>query len=110
MVHDDTHFYQLISMIYLHRSLVDNGNQQSCILIEKGKFRKWVNRFCAIQCSLNGPRKIRRIWSRCQNGRPATHGETYSEAVKNGQKVLELLVESTTQDGEPLPAPKVHAA
>ena len=41
---------------------------------------------------------------------PATHGDTYSEAVKNGQEVLELLVESTTQDGEPLPTPKVHAA
>lgn len=41
---------------------------------------------------------------------PATHGDTYSEAVKNGQEVLELLVESAAQDGEPLPTPKVHAA
>lgn len=41
---------------------------------------------------------------------PATHGDTYSEAVKNGQEVLELLVESTTQEGETLPVPRVHAA
>lgn len=41
---------------------------------------------------------------------PATHGHTYSEAVQNGQEVLELLVDSATQDGEPLPAPKIHVA
>jgi antitoxin HicB len=41
---------------------------------------------------------------------PATHGETYREAVKNGQEVLELLVESARAEGEPLPQPKTHAA
>jgi predicted RNase H-like HicB family nuclease len=41
---------------------------------------------------------------------PATHGETYREAVKNGQEVLELLVESAQQEGEPLPIPKTYAA
>lgn len=41
---------------------------------------------------------------------PATHGSTYSEAVKNGQEVLELLVSSAAQNGEPLPSPKTHAA
>jgi predicted RNase H-like HicB family nuclease len=39
-----------------------------------------------------------------------SHGNTYSEAAKNGQEVLELLIESATQDGEPLPTPKIHAA
>ncbi len=41
---------------------------------------------------------------------PATHGNTYHEAVANGQAVLELLVESAAQSGEPLPSPKIHAA
>ena len=41
---------------------------------------------------------------------PATHGNTYDEAITNGQEVLELLVESATQSGESLPAPKIHAA
>jgi antitoxin HicB len=41
---------------------------------------------------------------------PATHGESYSEAVQHGQEVLEMLVSSATQDGEPLPPPKIHAA
>ncbi|HET9918411.1 MAG TPA: type II toxin-antitoxin system HicB family antitoxin [Ktedonobacteraceae bacterium] len=40
---------------------------------------------------------------------PVTHGETYSEAVKHGQEVLEMLVKSALQDGESLPAPKTHA-
>ena len=41
---------------------------------------------------------------------PATHGNTYEEAVKNGQEVLEMLVNDAMTDGEPLPPPKVHAA
>ncbi len=41
---------------------------------------------------------------------PATHGNTYEEAVKNGQEVLEMLVSDAMADGEPLPPPKVHAA
>jgi antitoxin HicB len=41
---------------------------------------------------------------------PATHGETYLEAVKNGQEVLELLIEDALKDGQQLPSPKTHAA
>lgn len=41
---------------------------------------------------------------------PATHGNTYDEAVVKGQEVLELLVESAVQSGESLPAPRIHAA
>jgi predicted RNase H-like HicB family nuclease len=41
---------------------------------------------------------------------PATHGDTYAEAVKNGQEVLELLMESARQDGEAPPSPKIHVA
>ncbi len=41
---------------------------------------------------------------------PVTHGNTYSEAVKNGQEVLELLVNDTIHEGKPLPSPKTHAA
>jgi antitoxin HicB len=39
---------------------------------------------------------------------PATHGSTYSEAAKNGQEVLELLIESCHSGKEPLPLPKMH--
>jgi antitoxin HicB len=41
---------------------------------------------------------------------PATHGNTYSEAVQHGQEVLEMLINSAQQDGEPLPSPKTYAA
>lgn len=41
---------------------------------------------------------------------PATHGNTYVEVVKNGQEVLELLVESATQNSESLPTPKEYVA
>lgn len=41
---------------------------------------------------------------------PVTHGETYSEAVKNAQEVLELLVKGAIQEGEALPIPKIYAA
>jgi antitoxin HicB len=37
---------------------------------------------------------------------PCTHGETYEEAVKNAQEVLEMLIESYLEDGQPLPAPQ----
>jgi antitoxin HicB len=40
---------------------------------------------------------------------PATHGSTYGETVQHGQEVLEMLVNSAVQDGEPLPPPKTHA-
>ncbi|MHC5594825.1 MAG: type II toxin-antitoxin system HicB family antitoxin [Nostoc sp.] len=35
-----------------------------------------------------------------------THGETYEEALKNAQEVLEMLIESSLADGETLPEPK----
>lgn len=36
-----------------------------------------------------------------------THGDTYEEALKNAQEVLELLINSSLEDGEPLPKPKI---
>ena len=41
---------------------------------------------------------------------PATHGSTYEEAVKHGQEVLKMLVDSALRDGESLPQPKTHVA
>lgn len=37
---------------------------------------------------------------------PVTHGDTYEEAVRNGQ---EALIASAAQHGEALPAPRVFA-
>lgn len=37
---------------------------------------------------------------------PCSHGDTYEEALKNAQEVLELLIESSLEEGEPLPEPK----
>jgi len=37
---------------------------------------------------------------------PCTHGNTYEEAVKNAQEVLEMLIESASENGETLPEPK----
>lgn len=37
---------------------------------------------------------------------PCTHGDTYEEAIKNAQEVLELLVESAVKNGESLPEPQ----
>ncbi|MBW4672399.1 MAG: type II toxin-antitoxin system HicB family antitoxin [Cyanomargarita calcarea GSE-NOS-MK-12-04C] len=37
---------------------------------------------------------------------PVTHGDTYEEAFKNAQEVLELLVETALEKGESLPEPK----
>jgi antitoxin HicB len=37
---------------------------------------------------------------------PCTHGDTYEEAMKNAQEVLEMLIETTLEDGETLPKPK----
>lgn len=37
---------------------------------------------------------------------PCTHGETYEEALKNAQEVLEMLIESYLADGEVLPEPQ----
>lgn len=35
-----------------------------------------------------------------------THGDTYEEALNNAQEVLELLIESSIKDGNPLPKAK----
>ncbi len=40
---------------------------------------------------------------------PVTHGNTYDEAVQNGQEVLEMLIDGAIQDSEALPPPKKHA-
>jgi len=40
---------------------------------------------------------------------PCTHGDTYEEAVKNAQDVLEMLIESSLEDGTPLPEPQTLA-
>lgn len=34
-----------------------------------------------------------------------THGDSYEEALKNAQEVLELLVDTYTEDGKALPEP-----
>lgn len=34
---------------------------------------------------------------------PCTHGNTYLEAVQNAQEVIELLIETAIEKGEPLP-------
>ena len=38
---------------------------------------------------------------------PVTHGDTYEEALKNAQEVLELLIESTLNHNKPLPKPNI---
>jgi antitoxin HicB len=37
---------------------------------------------------------------------PVTHGESYEQAAIQGQKVLELLIESTLEHQQPLPEPE----
>ncbi|MBC7969106.1 MAG: type II toxin-antitoxin system HicB family antitoxin [Verrucomicrobia bacterium] len=34
-----------------------------------------------------------------------THGDTYEEATKNAQEVLELLIETDQEQNRPLPQP-----
>jgi antitoxin HicB len=34
-----------------------------------------------------------------------THGETYEEAAKRGQEVIEMFVEDYQESGKPLPRP-----
>ena len=41
---------------------------------------------------------------------PATHGETYEEAVRNGREALAALIASAEKHGESLPQPRVFAA
>ncbi|MFS8117296.1 MAG: type II toxin-antitoxin system HicB family antitoxin [Microcoleus sp.] len=35
-----------------------------------------------------------------------THGDTYEQALKNAQEVLELLIESSEEEGKALPEPQ----
>jgi predicted RNase H-like HicB family nuclease len=37
---------------------------------------------------------------------PGTHGHTYEEAGKQGQELLETLIELYQEDGKPLPEPQ----
>ncbi len=46
---------------------------------------------------------------RLQNWHAVTHGATYSDAAKNGQAVLEMLVEHAQERGEALPRPRIFA-
>lgn len=39
-----------------------------------------------------------------------THGDTYEEALRRGKELIEALVDSRQQHGEPLPAPRVFAS
>lgn len=39
-----------------------------------------------------------------------THGNTYAEALKNAEEVLELLIESALEEGETLPEVRKFAA
>jgi len=39
--------------------------------------------------------------------RACTHGDTYEEAARKGQEVLELLIESYQEWGWPLPEPSL---
>ena len=39
-----------------------------------------------------------------------THGDTYEEAVKNGQEAIEVCVEAEQALGRPLPQPQTYAA
>ena len=38
-----------------------------------------------------------------------THGESYEEAARSGQEVLEMLVEFRQENGEALPEPQLFA-
>ncbi|MEG5058660.1 type II toxin-antitoxin system HicB family antitoxin [Microcoleus sp. A2-C5] len=38
-----------------------------------------------------------------------THGDTYEEALTNAQEVLELLIESSQEEGKALPEPQTFA-
>jgi len=36
-----------------------------------------------------------------------THGDTYEEAIKNGQEVIELCIDALKASGKAIPAPRV---
>ena len=39
-----------------------------------------------------------------------THGTTYDEAARQGQELIQALIESRQESGEPLPRPRVFAS
>lgn len=39
-----------------------------------------------------------------------THGIDYQEAAKNGEEVLQLLIDTYKKEGKPLPLPRVECA
>ncbi len=39
-----------------------------------------------------------------------THGTTYEDAARNGQEVLDLLVDTWEKEGRPLPSPQYYAS
>jgi predicted RNase H-like HicB family nuclease len=41
---------------------------------------------------------------------PVTHGHTYEEAIKNGQRALDALIASSLRQGAALPEPRLFAA
>ena len=43
----------------------------------------------------------------CIVNQPCTDGQTYEEAAKNGQEVIDMLVEHYQAEGTSLPEPKV---
>lgn len=38
------------------------------------------------------------------------HGETYAEAVRNGEETLQFLLESAQAEGDPIPQPRIFVA
>ena len=36
-----------------------------------------------------------------------TYGDTYEEALKNAQEVIEMLISSYLEDGQPIPEPQM---
>jgi hypothetical protein len=65
-----------------------------------------------IRCSSNGAKKIRRTSSLTVPELPGckTHGDTYEEAVKNAQEVIELWLETARDLGWSIPAPQELAS
>lgn len=41
---------------------------------------------------------------------PVTHGDTYEEAAQHGHEVREMLIESTQQEGKPMPVVQLMKA
>jgi len=49
-------------------------------------------------------------WAEHVIGDVVTHGETYEEAVRNGEEALQALIEWAQREGFPLPEPRVYAS